>query len=640
MNRIVEFAASFLLNAAWQIAAVAIAASLCSLFLRRVAARYHHALWVGALVLSVAVPLWGVFGLTGNVAPEVGAPLPVSAMRVPDSLLATDSVPASTVAKSPERSRVSLGRLMQRNSQSVTIASPLLLLLTIGYAFFLLYRLNRLWRAWRQARSLDRSAYEPEILAPLATLTDGCQATFNLQRVRLKYSPRATMPVTLGTREPVIILPENFNAERSEETLLSVIGHEMAHIARRDWPLNLAYEFLWLPISFHPLANLIKRQIDRTRELACDDMVAARLVERGVYARSLMRVASTLVSHTGQVLTLGVFDADILEERIMKLTQKRRQLGLRVARAIFVTAFTGLCLSALAISTFSFDLRTHTSALGVKSVSIQPAATLSIALAVATEPTQGPNATQTRSRSDKLLNSASPQERAQVACDAGRNHAVEAIPILVSMLGDDTKTEPLKCWDSGRWNPALETFKQPSPGEQAAIALASMGKPAFEPLTNELANANSSVRRNAAWAIGELTNMSTEKRSGAVPQLVSLLSDSDEWVRMAAARALGELRDDRAGESLIAALADGHDRLREIAAWALSELKYDRAVQPLCRLLLADANPEVRWTAAMALGEIRSAQAVASLKQALSDPEPRVRTKVKWALAEIEDAGG
>ena len=140
------------------------------------------------------------------------------------------------------------------------------------------------------------------------------------------------------------------------------------------------------------------------------------------------------------------------------------------------------------------------------------------------EPGQETNAG-TQSRSDKLLNSASAQERAQAACDAGRNHAVEAIPMLVSMLGDDRKIEPLACWNSGRWSPALETFKQPSPGEQAAIALASMGSPAFEPLTNELANANASVRRNAAWAIGELTNRSPGKRAGAVPQLITLLND-------------------------------------------------------------------------------------------------------------------
>jgi len=319
----------------------------------------------------------------------------------------------------------------------------------------------------------------------------------------------------------------------------------------------------------------------------------------------------------------------------MKLTQKRRQLGLRVGRAIFIIALTALCTSALTISTFSLDLRTQTSTLSLQTVTIQSAAIQS----PATELKQEPNVA-TKSRSDKLPNSAGPQERAQAACDAGRNHAVEAIPMLVSMLGDDTKTEPLNCWNGGRWHPALEIFKQPSPGETAAIALASMGMPAFEPLTNELANGNASVRRNAAWAIGELTNMSPQKRASAVPQLVSLLSDSDDWVRMAAARALGELRDERAGERLITALSDTQWRVRELAAWALSEMKDERSVNALCNVLLTDDQAEVRRTAAEALGEIRSSEAITSLKQALNDPEPRVRTKAGWAISEIEDTGG
>ena len=117
-----------------------------------------------------------------------------------------------------------------------------------------------------------------------------------------------------------------------------MLGHEMAHIARRDFALNLVYEFLCLPISFHPLANLVKRQIARTRELACDDMVTERLLEPEAYARSLVRVAGALVLPAGQALTLGVFDADILEERIMKLTQNTRRLGARAARLLALCA--------------------------------------------------------------------------------------------------------------------------------------------------------------------------------------------------------------------------------------------------------------------------------------------------------------
>jgi len=123
-----------------------------------------------------------------------------------------------------------------------------------------------------------------------------------------------------------------------------------------------------------------------------------------------MRVANASVQPASQAFMLSIFDADILEERIMKLTQKRRQLGLRVGRAIFVTAFTILCLSALTISTFSFDLRTHASALDVQTVAIQSTPTQSAAKELPQEPNS-----QDRSRSDQMLNSASPQERAQAA---------------------------------------------------------------------------------------------------------------------------------------------------------------------------------------------------------------------------------
>ena len=77
-----------------------------------------------------------------------------------------------------------------------------------------------------------------------------------------------------------------------------------------------------------------------------------------------------------------------------------------------------------------------------------------------------------------------------------------------------------------------------------------------------------------------------------------------------------------------------------MSAWALSEMKDARAVEALCRALLTDPQVEVRRTAAEALGEIRSAEALSSLKQALNDPEARVRARAGWAISEIEDGDG
>ena len=260
-------------------------------------------------------------------------------------------------------------------------------------------------------------------------------------------------------------------------------------------------------------------------------------------------------------------------------------------------------LSALSLSMFSLELQTQARAAVTQTVQ-------SLNLPAAVQDPVTPTVTASQPRTEAQLNATSADERAMSACKAGREGNVDAIPSLVAMLGDDSKTQLITCWDSGRWSPALQTFKHPSPGEQAALALASMGRTAFAPLSQQLDSSNATVRRNAAWAIGELTNMMPGERAGAVPQLITLLGDSDEWVRMAAARALGELRDERALTRLVATLADDNWRVRQLVVWALSEMKDDRAVTALCSVLLSDTRVEVRRGAAEALGEIASAAAI------------------------------
>jgi HEAT repeat protein len=643
MGRISELAMLFLVNSAWQIAAVAVGASLCARLLQNVAARYRHSLWLASIVLCIALPLWGLFNFDAqrNTRPEIGERRAGAVQAREGFTTAPDPSPTPAITGRAEPGSLRLEDLLQTRRQPVAAPANLALALAIAYAFFVLYRLVGLWRAWLQAQSFRRSAYQRELPTLLALVGLRCQEAFGLKHVPLLFSAKATTPATVGAWKPVIILPESF-CEASEETLASILGHEMAHIARRDFAFNLVYEFLCLPISFHPLANFLKRQIARTRELACDEMVTERLLASDAYARSLLRVAGALQLPAGQALTLGVFDADILEERIMKLTRTTRRLGTRAARLLALCAFSLLCLTCIAISTFSFDLRTDgaskRSNVDAVNQTANETATEAQSRGQSDARIQDPGTTPvTRAEFERTLNSADAQERAAAACAAGKRRALEALPMLVGMLGDDTPIQPIKCWEGGRWNPAIESLKQPSPGEQAAIALASMGMPALEPLTNALNDSNPSARRNAAWAIGELTNMRGGDRAGAVPQLVVLLNDSDEWVRMSSARALGEIKDDRATEDLIARLSDGWWRVRKQSAWALGEMKEDRAVETLCHVLVSDAEPDVRTTAAWALGEIHDNRAVEPLCNALSDAQPEVRKTAAWALGETKD---
>ena len=618
-----EFILNFLLNSVWQIPILCALAALGSLGLRSSSAQYRHKVWVATLVLCL-------------IAPIVSAAQLIPAVRLTLQSSSTGAKPTSIprVIENSNHDQNDITPLdnVKKRSFSVVISTTprIVQLLGFAYVLFIAVAISRFGRLWFRKEKLRASVVHEGLTASVERATRQCQMIFGVRHVQVGRSETARVPYTIGVRRPLIVLPDSFCSNVDDETVLSVIAHEMAHVRRRDFLTKLICELVTLPISFHPFTSFAKRRIDRERELACDELVATHVLVPKTYARSLLMAADLSVLPPPNAMTLSIFDGQILEERIMKLT-KSPLPGRRFGRTITGIVVCVLSASAISLSVFGVELRTRVES------PLSPATTASV---IDEQQPIADRSVQDQSQLRRQLESSNAQERAQAACTAGHNGDLEAIPSLIAMLADDTKVEMITCWNSGRWSPALDTFKHPSPGEQAAIALASMGRVAFTPLVNQLESSNATVRRNAAWAIGELTNMLPGERTGAIPQLVALLSDSDAWVRMAAARTIGEVRDTRATEMLIVTLGDSDWRVRQMAAWALSEMKDDRAVKALCNTLLIDARAEVRRGAAEALGEIRSNDALPFLKQALNDPEATVRAKVSWAIEEIEDSDG
>lgn len=137
--------------------------------------------------------------------------------------------------------------------------------------------------------------------------------------------------------------------------LASAVGHETAHIKRRDFALNLIYEFLYLFISFHPATRLVKRQIDETRELACDEMVAERLLDGGVYARSLVNLAALLSKRQRTTFVMGIMNAEILETRVKRLIGGKSYASNRKAKLLLALASFSLAATCGVASTFSIS---------------------------------------------------------------------------------------------------------------------------------------------------------------------------------------------------------------------------------------------------------------------------------------------
>jgi hypothetical protein len=135
----------------------------------------------------------------------------------------------------------------------------------------------------------------------------------------LMSSASARGPSALGVRLPIIALPDRLLPDLSAEELTVILGHEMAHVRRGDFGMNLLYELLYLPVSFHPAAAFVKRHLASSREQACDDMVISRLMSPLAYARSLLKIADRISIDEEISYAIAACEGRNLEERVRRL---------------------------------------------------------------------------------------------------------------------------------------------------------------------------------------------------------------------------------------------------------------------------------------------------------------------------------
>jgi len=104
---------------------------------------------------------------------------------------------------------------------------------------------------------------------------------------------------------------------------------------------------------------LIRRRIRQTRELSCDELVAERILNAEVYARSLVQLASCApaLGRLSVTTTVGIADADILEVRVMSLLKKQKQNS-RWKKSLLVLVSLLLLIPSLAAASLAtkFDV--------------------------------------------------------------------------------------------------------------------------------------------------------------------------------------------------------------------------------------------------------------------------------------------
>lgn len=198
--------------------------------------------------------------------------------------------------------------------------------------------------------------------------------------VGLYLSSLVDVPVTLGFLKPVILLPVAMLTSLRTEQVEAILVHELAHIQRKDYLLNLMITVIELLFFFNPFTRLLIARLKKEREHCCDDQVLEFRYDPHAYVSALLSLARQHGQGRLALAAIGGGGDQLLLQRARTILQQKKQYSRPAPRAL-----CGLFLLVL-FGMFSFGV--------------------SVNGAVDPNPQAGNTATLSR---DSVLNTVSPQ---------------------------------------------------------------------------------------------------------------------------------------------------------------------------------------------------------------------------------------
>lgn len=107
------------------------------------------------------------------------------------------------------------------------------------------------------------------------------------EKVRIFVSDHVSGPLTIGFVKPVVLVPAGFLMGLPRDQVEAILLHELAHIRRYDYLVNLLQAAIKTVFFFHPAIHYISKRIDIDREQACDDLAVAQSRDPQALVRGL-----------------------------------------------------------------------------------------------------------------------------------------------------------------------------------------------------------------------------------------------------------------------------------------------------------------------------------------------------------------
>ena len=314
-----------LLHFLWQGALIGLLAALALRLLRDARPQARYAVACAALALCALVPM-------GYVIAQMHVP------ATPDVTMA-----ANETARIPGLASATRD-LAPGWSSRLDAALPTIVLLWAAGAGALSLRMiaGLLWIA--RLRATPQRPMQREWQARLDALVQ----RFGLRRpVALRIIESLSSPVSAGWFRPVVLLPAGLLTRMPADLIEALLAHELAHIRRHDYLINLLQNLAEALLFYHPVTWWLSRRIRDEREHIADRLAAEVTQQPRRLALALSELAEWSCSHAPSPSTPTLAQAAHGGHLMSRIEQLVRP-GTRPVRGGVALPLVGVAIACLA----------------------------------------------------------------------------------------------------------------------------------------------------------------------------------------------------------------------------------------------------------------------------------------------------
>jgi len=162
-------------------------------------------------------------------------------------------------------------------------------------AFVLILRFLGGWIYTEHLRHSSKPVMNKEWRARFGVLTAKLKV---YQSIELKESAKILTPMVIGTLQPVVLIPIGLLTGFPTSQIEAILAHELAHIRRHDYLVNILQSFVEVVFFFHPALWWLSERVRIEREHCCDDLAIEACEDRVSLAHALVGIAEWTSNHS------------------------------------------------------------------------------------------------------------------------------------------------------------------------------------------------------------------------------------------------------------------------------------------------------------------------------------------------------